>query len=119
MRPDSVLVFVPIVALLVAWGIAFVALHYRNQARQLRHGERMAAIEKGIELPPEPRGSYLLRGLIWLFVGLGISIFFAALYLAEHDRNQLAMTALGVIPIGVGAAYLIVSRIEGKQWNQK
>jgi len=47
-----------------------------------RHQERMAAIEKGLELPPEPhveaaqmapRARYLLRGLIWLGVGLAIT----------------------------------------------
>jgi NO-binding membrane sensor protein with MHYT domain len=112
-------VLIPITALLVAWGIAFVALHYRNRAQQLRHSERLTAIEKGIEPLPEPRSSHLLRGLVWLFVGLGISVFFAALYLAERDRDELAMTALGLIPIGVGAAYLIVYRVERKKESEK
>jgi NO-binding membrane sensor protein with MHYT domain len=109
---------IPIVALIAAWGIAFGALHFRNRGRELRHRERLTALEKGIELPAEPtvsRNAYLLRGLIWLFLGVGISIFFLALWLAERDRDEAAMMATGVIPIGVGIAYLIVYRVEKKE----
>jgi hypothetical protein len=77
MRVDPTLI--PIVALIVAFGIASVSLHFNNRTRELRHRERLSALEKGIDLPPDPvRGpnAYLLRGLIWLFIGLGISIFF-------------------------------------------
>jgi hypothetical protein len=116
MRVDPTLI--PIVALLAAFGIAFAALHFRNRSRELRHRERVTALEKGIELPVEPvltRNAYLLRGLIWLFLGVGISIFFLALWLAERDRDEAAMAAVGVIPIGVGLAYLIVYRVEKKE----
>ncbi len=109
---------IPIVALIAASGIAFAALQFRNRGRELRHRERLTALEKGIELPPEPgvsRNAYLLRGLIWLFLGVGISIFFLALWLAERDRDEAAMAATGVIPIGVGIAYLIVYRVERKE----
>ena len=111
-------VFIPMVALVVIWAIAFVALYFRNRSRHLRHAERMAAIEKGIDLPPEPglgRNAYLLRGLIWLTVGIGTVIFFLALYFAERDRDELPVATLGLIPIGVGIAYLVVYRIEGRQ----
>jgi hypothetical protein len=106
---------VPIVALIVAWGISFVALHFKNRGRELRHKERIAALEKGIDLPPEPvvgRNAYLLRGLIWLFIGIGISTFFLSLWISEHDRDEAAMMSVGLIPIGVGIAYLIVYRVE-------
>ena len=54
-----------------------------------RHKERMAAIDKGLDLPPDPvveqaavaerltvrrraGSNYLLRGLIWLGVGIAL-----------------------------------------------
>ena len=114
----NVEVFIPIVALIVIWAIAFVALYFRNRTRQLRNTERLAAIEKGIDLPPEPglgRNAYLLRGLIWLAVGIGTVIFFVSLYFAERDRDELPVATLGLIPMGVGIAYLVVYRIEGQQ----
>ena len=74
----------PIVFLIVACMVVFGAFHFRHKAREFRHTERMAALEKGMELPPEPvqpvlgPKAHLLRGLIWLFVGIGISILSAA-----------------------------------------
>jgi hypothetical protein len=109
----------PIVFLIVACAVALVALHFRNKARAYRHAERMAALEKGIELPPESNPgpslgpkAYLLRGLIWLSVGIGISIFFLSLRLAEHDNHLFAVATLGLIPMGVGIAHLVIYRLD-------
>jgi hypothetical protein len=113
----------PVVFLIVAWAVAFVALNFRHKARTLRHAERMAALEKGMELPPEPqRGpgpglgpkALLLRGLIWLFVGVGISIFFLTMRLAEHNNHLFAVATLGLIPMGVGVAHLVVYRLDSR-----
>jgi hypothetical protein len=110
----------PIVFLIVACAVAFGAFYFRNRARAFRHAERMAAIEKGMELPPEPiqptlgPKAYLLRGLIWLFVGMGISIFFLSLRAAEHDNHLFAVATLGLIPMGVGIAHLIVYRLDSR-----
>jgi hypothetical protein len=112
---------VPVVFLVVSWGIAYVALHFRNKARAFRHAERMAALEKGMELPPEPvqpalgPKAHLLRGLKWLFVGMGISIFFLSMRAAEHDNHLFAVATLGLIPMGVGIAHLVVYRLDSRQ----
>ncbi len=82
---DAVLL-IPIVAVIMSLTIPIVAIitefAKRRTFYELHHKERLAAIEKGVELPPLPpefvgagpkgRPRYLLRGLIWLFVGLGI-----------------------------------------------
>src|SRR4029077_3571884 len=82
-----------------------------------RHQERMAAIEKGLELPPEPhpeatqmapRARYLLRGLIWLGVGL-------ALTFGGRDCLRAPMGGSGWIAVAVGAAYLIFYFVEGRK----
>jgi hypothetical protein len=75
----------------------------------------MAAIEKGLELPPEPvpqpeqmppRSRYLLRGLIWLGVGLAIAF-------GTHDWFGTQVGGAGWIAVAVGAAYLIFYVVEG------
>jgi hypothetical protein len=77
----------------------------------------MAAIEKGLELPPEslpqsqqmpPRSRYLLRGLIWLGVGLAIT-------LGGRDWLHSSIGGSGWIAVAVGAAYLIFYFVEGRR----
>jgi hypothetical protein len=114
----------PIVAMVMFFAIAYFALQFRHKGQALRHAERMAALEKGMEIPPDPPSSrvlgpkaYLLRGLIWLFVGMGISIFFITLRFSEHDNNLLAVATLGLIPIGVGVAHLAIYRLDVRDAN--
>lgn len=93
----------------------------RRRLIELCHLERMAAIEKGIEIPAVPEallresdgpkvkspGTALLKGLIWSFIGL--TLFFA---LREEDRHE---AVFGLVPLGVGLAYLIYYFIEGRK----
>jgi len=101
------------VAALIVW----IVVWYRRKMREVdcRHRERMAAIEKGLELPPEPvpqpaqmppRSRYLLRGLIWL--GVGLAITFGGL-----GWLHAYVGGVGWIAIAVGAAYLIFYIVEG------
>ena len=97
----------------------------RKRFMELAHQQRMAAIEKGIDLPPlsmalleegrryRRRPSSLLRGLVWLFIGLAIMV---ALYAKEEDFRKAAH---GAIPAGVGLAYLIYYFAEGKKVEEE
>jgi hypothetical protein len=106
----------------IGFGMLSISLNYRKRKEMfaLYHQERMAAIEKGIELPPlpeeffrengsvprrRPSHSTLLVGLVLVFTGL-------TLYLALHfggvrfdNGGDAALVAL--IPAGIGAAFLI------------
>jgi hypothetical protein len=137
---------------LTVTGLFVYALYMRFRRRELLHKERMAALEKGVALPDltdieaGPR-VYLLRGMIWLFGGIALSVFLLALSAtlqfpksveerfreankiarlggtpeqiqqAQNDtgpreRLPYAVSLIGLIPIGVGAAYLIFYRAE-------
>ena len=107
--------------------IVAIALDFikRKRFMELAHQQRMAAIEKGIDLPPlsmalleEGRGyrrrsSSLLRGLVWLFMGLGIMV---ALYARDEEFRK---AVYGAIPAGVGLAYLIYYFAEGKKVEEE
>src|ERR1700704_3098397 len=119
----SLFAFSPIPGLLIgalaivmgcAIPIVAIALDFikRRRFMELAHQQRMAAIEKGIDLPPlsmalleegrrfQRRSSSLRCGLIWLFTGLGIIV-------ALRATDEGSRTALfGAIPAGVGLAYL-------------
>ena len=104
---------VPIVAIVMGIGLAMISVmngyRQRRMLIELHHRERLMAIEKGIEVPPPPEGlldsrkasphAALLRGLIWLFVGVGLMF---ALPRIDSD-----LRFVGLIPAGVGLAYLI------------
>ena len=123
MNEEVVAVFIPIVAifmsLLIPIVYAVVDYKRRRDNVEANHKERLAAIERGMELPPLPesfyqsikparRSSYLLPGLVWLFVGVGI--FMALGAIAGEDVRYL-----GLVPAGVGLAYLIYYFVEGRK----
>jgi len=125
---DAVLL-IPIVAVIMSLTIPIVAIitefAKRRTFYELHHKERLAAIEKGVELPPLPpefvgagpkgRPRYLLRGLIWLFVGLGILVALSGISRPGAEKSWL----LGFIPTGVGLAYLIYYFVEGKRVEEE
>jgi hypothetical protein len=121
--PVLIPLLIPIFGIVFGCSIAIVAIYtqYRQQkdAFALYHQERMAAIEKGIELPPAPEGlldeaekpahprRLLLTGLVWLFIGVGLVV-------ALHFHlGRYAW--YGLIPAGIGLAYLIYYAVAGKK----
>lgn len=87
MGPGEIGVLIPIIAIVMGVGLAMIetiASHRRrSQALEQRHRERMAAIEKGVELPPDAndpeaqlelakamrKPRFMLRGFV--LVGIG------------------------------------------------
>ena len=103
--------------------IGFVAFYQwlRHQRRVLIHRERLAALEKGIELPPLEREAQrsmwnaqqflLLAGLIWISLGVGAILTLTAL-IAEGSPAAVdipdGVQWVGLAPVGIGLSHLIV-----------
>jgi hypothetical protein len=91
----------------------------RHQRRTLIHRERLAAIEKGTDLPPleleQKRSSWnvqrtlLLAGLIWLSVGIGAFVTLSVV-IASPANAKLDVPP-GVQWIGLGVAAIGVSHL--------
>jgi Domain of unknown function (DUF6249) len=108
--------------------ILIVILHHRTRRELIEryHAERMAAIERGMDLPPwtpeflevptrrRPRTS-LLPGLIWFFMGIALLLFFIDL----SGRDVEAPRYLGLIPMAVGLAYLVYYFVEGRDIERR
>ena len=122
MNEEVIAVFIPIVAIVMSLLIPIIyqITEYRRRRDivEALHKERMAAIERGIEPKPLPEEllnpfrrnrnpRYLLTGMIWLFIGIGIFVFLGAV--AGEDVRWI-----GLIPGGVGLAYLLYHLIEGR-----
>lgn len=119
MHGDLVALMIPIFAIVFGVGLAIVAVivgHREKVKRaELRHRERLAAIEKGIELPPDPvpeveskQSGSLKSGLMGLFIG--IVLYFALREVADED-----VAIFGLIPAAVGAANLIAWLVEARK----
>lgn len=123
MNEDVVAIFIPITAIVMSLSIpiVFSIVDYkrRKDVIEAHHKERLAAIERGMEIPPLPdsfyqgvkaprRSSYLLPGLVWLFVGIGL---FVALGQVAGDEVKY----FGLIPAGIGLALLLYHAIEGRK----
>jgi Domain of unknown function (DUF6249) len=122
-QPQVLVFMVPIIAIVMGLGIGMlnIYLNYRKRKEMfaLYHQERMAAIEKGIELPPLPEDFFhedckpsrisphrtLLSGLILTFIGLTLYI---ALHVSvPHSESSGDPSSFALIPGGIGVACLI------------
>jgi hypothetical protein len=116
---EQMALMIPILAVVLGVGVAIVAIvtsHREKQKRaELRHRERIAAIEKGMEIPPDPepdvevrKGGSLKSGLAGLF--LGIVLYFALRQVADAD-----VALFGLIPAAFGVAGLISYFVESRR----
>lgn len=105
-----------IVALIALLGFRQWLGHAR---RMMLHRERLAAIDKGIELPPveqEIRRStwnvqriLLLMGLIWVSLGVGLFVTLSVL-VTHHFLHPQAegIQWAAVAPLGIGLSHIVV-----------
>lgn len=110
------IVIISIMPFLTAILIVFLVMYSKRKKEQQLMQLYQKAIESGRDIPEdffkrpvdEPK-SYLLKGLIWTAVGLGLSI--GGLILMGFDSPW----AFGLIPLLVGIAYGISYFVEQKQ----
>src|SRR5208282_3211379 len=109
MNEDIVAIFIPITAIIFGVACAIVSIivghRQRMQRAELRHRERLAAIDKGLELPPDPpdfntdggrrRPRFLLRGLVLVFLGISLTV-------AMLQLPGSVPYLFGLIPAAVG-----------------
>ena len=115
------------VAVVMGIGIGMLAIwcdyKKRHELIAACHQERLAALEKGFELPPFPSElmscdtaakpsvprSGLMPGLMWLAVGIGLWLF-----LSPNNRGFFH-PSVGAIPGAIGVAYLVYYVFEGRK----
>jgi len=112
--------------------IAFVAFRQwlQHHRRILIHRERIAAIEKGVALPPleqevarrafNSQRVLLLLGLVWVAIGIGAYVTLSVLlsFPQTEPTKEIApgMQYLAIIPFGIGLAHL-VTWLSGRKSN--
>ncbi len=108
---------IPILGIVAGIVLGVVAIVREGKANKLRHEERMAAIEKGIELPPsedKPNRPESVRksGLIMTAIG-------AAVVLSLRVVGGWEAGVWGTIPLFIGIALLVAAKFARKAEKQE
>ncbi len=107
----------------------FAFQHWLTHSRRMMiHRERLVALEKGVELPAVEqevkRSSWnvqrilLLAGLCWISLGLGAFAVLNALLAHPSELNRdipQGLQWIGVAPVGIGLAHIIVYLVGRKK----
>ena len=113
--PDAEIMLV-VIAVIVYYGFREWIRHKR---RALIHQERLAAIEKGVELPPldlenkrrawNVQRTLLLAGLIWISIGVTVFVVLSAV-IASKSAPEVppGIQWIGLGPTAIGASHLLV-----------
>ena len=121
---EMLVLLIPIVAIIFGCGIPITSIFFDYRRKraiyEMHHQEQLAAIDKGMEIPPLPDSFFheeeqsiynprknLLKGMIWLSIGVGLGI----TMFSNDDKS----TPLALIPTGIGLSYLIYYLIEGRK----
>src|SRR6266446_2528778 len=120
------------VAIVMVAVIGYLALRQWLQfnRRAMIHRERLAAIGKGVDLPPveqEVRRSVwgvqrflLLAGLVWVSLGVGAFVTLTALLAYPTPVTQgipQGLQWIGLAPVCIGLSHLVVYLIGKKKEN--
>ena len=112
---DSTLaILIPIIAIVMGIGVAFVAIitDYKRKRHifELHHKERLAAIERGVEVPPLPEGlfdhhksacrprDYFRKGIVGVLLGM-------ALWPVLREVAGYRWQWIGLVPAAVGRTH--------------
>ena len=97
----------------------------QHQRRMMIHQERLAAIEKGLEVAPieqEVRPSnwnvqriLLLAGLTWISLGVGAFVTLSALLVNPALGIPSGIQFVGIAPVAIGLSHLIVYAVGRKK----
>ena len=126
---------VPVAGCLMILGIVLGGIWSNVRNRQIQSEERLAAIARGIPLPPtveelalmhgrpssdatRRRANIRLAGIILVCGALGLILFFFTLAAVVRVREVLSGAAVALVPLGIGIAMLIDVRIQTRELQE-
>jgi len=123
---------VPVSGCIMILGIVVAGIWSSVRNREIQSTERLAAIAKGVPVPPTPeelailhgkpsadatrrRGNIRLAGTILVIGAVSLVAFFLVLASVLRERDVLCGAAVGLIPLGIGIALLIDARTQSRE----
>jgi len=125
--PDN---FVTAAIALIAVALGFFSVNYLSKRRTMLHQERMASLIKGLHYagvaqqifnqPKSTAKEYLIRGLKWLFGGLGLAgtLFgFTSMQPTANHAEAAQVALAGIVPASIGVAHFVSAAISRQRSN--
>lgn len=126
---------VPVAGCAMILGIVAFSMWSSVRNREIQSRERLEAIARGVPIPPTPeelaithgrptadlkrrRANIRLAGVVLLASAVGIILFFIALATVLQQRNVLCGAAVGLIPLAIGAGFLIDTKIQTREMEE-
>jgi hypothetical protein len=126
---------VPIAGCAMVACIVVASMSFQNRRREMQSQERLAAIAKGIPVPPTEeelalmhgkpssdstrrRGNTRRAGIVLLGCAAGLILFFVALAGVLQERDVLCGAAAGLIPLGIGVGFLVDAHIQTRELEE-
>ena len=123
---------VPVAGCAMVLGIVLAGVWSGIRTRELEGQERLAAIAKGLTPPPTPaelaiihgrpdmnlarrRANSRRAGIVLLFSGAGLALFFIVLTIVVQVREVLSGAAAALIPAAIGVGFLIDTKIQSRE----
>jgi hypothetical protein len=117
--PGIVALLIPIIAVLGGLSLAIVSVIMKGKEEELKHKERIIAMEKGMAVPEMPKeekrtsfSRYRTWGLVMTLLGLAL--------IAQKlvSGNSSAMTG-GIIVAAIGIGFLLAAWFEKRDMEKK
>lgn len=123
---------VPVAGCAMILGISVAGIFSGIRQRQIQSEERLAAIAKGLPIPPTPeelaimhgkpsrdqtkrRANIRTAGIVCSAAGLGLAAFFIVLSMVLQERNVLCGAAVALVPLAIGIGFLVDSKIQARE----
>ncbi len=123
---------VPVAACAMVFGIVAANAWSSARKRQIESEERLAAIARGVPVPPtmaeialsqnkpapdavRRRGAVRRGGIVLVAGAIGLALFFIILWAVIGQREILSGVACALIPLGIGVGLLIDANIQTRE----
>jgi hypothetical protein len=116
----SIAILIPLVSIVMGIGIAFWAIYWDHRTKQMKYKERELMIEKGLTPPPmapekQPPSleECLRRGIIMVFLGIGLGIGYFVLLRSWGPPAWICGVGGAIVEL-IGIGYLVYYAIAKK-----
>jgi len=123
---------VPVAGCIMILGIVVAGIWSGVRTEEMRNQERLAAIARGVPIPPTAeeialmngkptadrtrrRANIRLAGIVLLGGAAGLILFFITLAIVLQQRDVLCGAAAALVPFGLGIGFLVDTRLQSRE----